>query len=424
MGVLTLVTRLPLLVRGICCSFFPMGDSTGSSPQLSDVRPQMGDPQRTHGHSGSLKITTVPLDGTNYLEWSRAAQHVIRSHQLFGYIDGTVKEPPKTDVTWKRWDSENSLVVSWLLHSMSPKVYRSYMLLDSAYDIWTRAKDTYSQVGSSTQVYELTRRILELRQGSLSVSAYFSEFERLYQELDFFEQFSASCTEDAVKLQEKENRYRLHVFLMGLNMESDTVRTHILHRSPLPSLREAFSMVLGDDDRRRTLSVSMPTTDRSAFASVGSTSRGSSGNSGHIPTCDHCGRRGHSRDSCYKLHPHLIPPGSTRGRGRGRASGRGGARPSGTRFQDAAYSTEFQEDHQGQPSSHLTTSELDALRRLLQSQSGPFQSETSTSFATATMPAAHSAATSSSEWIIDSGATDHMTGSPTGTGYEAVHWQW
>ncbi|KAK8926353.1 hypothetical protein KSP39_PZI018002 [Platanthera zijinensis] len=148
---------------------------------------------------------------------------------------------------------------------MSPQVYQSYMLLDSAYDIWTRARDTYSQAGSSMQVYELTRRVLELRQGTMPVAAYYSEFERLYQELNFFNTFTAACTTDAVALQKDKDLFRVHVFLMGLNMELDVVRLHVLHREPLPLLREAFSMLLSDENRRRTLG---PTTDHSALAGI------------------------------------------------------------------------------------------------------------------------------------------------------------
>ncbi|KAK8953762.1 hypothetical protein KSP39_PZI001773 [Platanthera zijinensis] len=242
------------------------GALSGISAPLTDAHAVSTiDPPRSYGPSVLLKITTVALDGTNYLKWSRAAQHAIRSHQLYGLIDGTTTEPPHTDFSWRKWDADNSLVVSWLLHSMSPQVYHSYMLLDSAYDIWIRARDTYFQAGSSMQVYELTRRVLELKKGTMTVAAYYSEFERLYQELDFFNTFTAACTADAKDLQKDKDRFRVHVFLMGLNMEFDVVRQHVLHREPLPSFREAFGMPLSDENHRHTLG---STTDHSALAGI------------------------------------------------------------------------------------------------------------------------------------------------------------
>ncbi|KAK8951032.1 hypothetical protein KSP39_PZI004596 [Platanthera zijinensis] len=374
------------------------GTLPGISPPLSSGHTSLTvDPPRSHGSSGSLKITTVALDGTNYLEWSRAAQHAIRSHQLYGLIDGTTMEPPRADPSWKKWDADNSLVVSWLLHSMSPQVYRSYMLLDSAYDIWSRARDTYSQAGSSMQIYELTRRVLELKQGTMTVAAYYSEFERLYQELDFFNTFTAACTADAIALQRDKDRFRIHVFLMGLNMEFDAVRLHVLHREPLPSLREAFGMLLSDENRRRTLG---PTTDHSALAGI---------SRGPPPVCSHCGKKGHIKDSCFRLHPHLAPAG--RGSGtRGRGGHRGGGRFSGDRFQSSAHSTEVLEE----PAGGLSVAELEAFRRMLRSHTESTPVASHAAVATSGLTSAHAVSSTPSEWIIDSGATDHMTGSASG----------
>ncbi|KAK8951871.1 hypothetical protein KSP39_PZI004884 [Platanthera zijinensis] len=372
------------------------GALPGSTALQSDtLHSPSGDPPRSHGQS--LKITTVALDGTNYLEWSRAAQHAIRSHQLYGLIDGTLVEPSRTDPSWRKWDADNSLVVSWLLHSMSPQVYQSYMLLDSAYDIWTRARDTYSQAGSSMQIYELTRRVLELRQGTQLVASYYSEFERLYQELDFFSTFTAACTPDVVALQKDKDRFRVHVFLMGLNMEFDAVRLHVLHREPLPSLREAFSMLLSDENRRRSLS---PSTDHSALAVFSRRPP---------PVCSHCGKTGHIKDSCFRLHPHLAPTG--RGSGtRGRGGYRGGGRSSGDRPQSSAHSTEVLGDTTG----GLSVAELEAFRHMLRSRTDSAPASSHAAVATSGLSTAHAVSSTPSEWIIDSGATDHMTGSASG----------
>ncbi|KAK8938674.1 hypothetical protein KSP39_PZI011284 [Platanthera zijinensis] len=348
------------------------GTLPGISPPLSSGHTSLTvNPPESHGSSGSLKITTVALDGTNYLEWSRAAQHAIRSHQLYGLIDGTTMEPPRADPSWKKWDADNSLVVSWLLHSMSPQVYRSYMLLDSAYDIWSRARDTYSQAGSSMQIYELTRRVLELKQGTMTVAAYYSEFERLYQELDFFNTFTAACTADAIALQRDKDRFRIHVFLMGLNMEFDAVRLHVLHREPLPSLREAFGMLLSDENRRRTLG---PTTDHSALAGI---------SRGPLLFAVTVGRKVTSKtpvfDYIHTLHQPVVVLVLVVG-------------------VDIVVVVVF-----------LVTV-FSLLRTLLR----VYPVASHAAVATSGLTSAHAVSSTPSEWIIDSGATDHMTGSASG----------
>ncbi|KAK8919348.1 putative folate-biopterin transporter 2 [Platanthera zijinensis] len=206
---------------------------------------------------------------------------------------------------------------------------------------------------SSTQIYELTRHVLELKQGTLTVSAYYSEFERLYQELEYFNIFTAACTAVAQALQKDKNRFRVHVFLMGLNMEFEAVRLHVLHREILSSLREAFSMLLIDENCRRSLGSS---TDHSALAGI---------SRGPPSVCSHCGKKDHTKDVCFRLHPHLAPP----GRGstaRGIGGHRDGGRPTG-------------------------------------------------------LSSAHGVSSSPSEWIIDSGATNHMTDSASGfTSYTSL----
>lgn len=77
----------------------------------------------------SLQITTVKLDGSNYLAWSRSALLSIKSRGMVDYLTGKRKEPDISDPAYAKWDSENSLVMSWLIHSMQPEIGNAYFLL-------------------------------------------------------------------------------------------------------------------------------------------------------------------------------------------------------------------------------------------------------------------------------------------------------
>lgn len=79
--------------------------------------------------------------------------------------------------------SENSLVMSWLKHSMQPHIVRGYLLLDSAWKIKNAANQTYSQLGNDAQVYELRKKVHETKQGEMTVAQDFSELNSLWQEL-------------------------------------------------------------------------------------------------------------------------------------------------------------------------------------------------------------------------------------------------
>uniref|UniRef100_A0A5B6Z4H0 Retrotransposon Copia-like N-terminal domain-containing protein n=1 Tax=Davidia involucrata TaxID=16924 RepID=A0A5B6Z4H0_DAVIN len=100
------------------------------------------------GDNPSLQISSVKLDGTNYLAWSRSFLLGVKACGLSAYLTGDAKKPKVTDVTHNQWLSDNSLVMSWLLNSMQPHIGYGYLFLDTASAIWMAATQTYSQVGN------------------------------------------------------------------------------------------------------------------------------------------------------------------------------------------------------------------------------------------------------------------------------------
>jgi hypothetical protein len=51
------------------------------------------------GENPTLQITTVKLDGLNYLAWSPSALLSIKSRGKMGYLNGRIKEPQLDDPT-------------------------------------------------------------------------------------------------------------------------------------------------------------------------------------------------------------------------------------------------------------------------------------------------------------------------------------
>ena len=62
-----------------------------------------------------------------------------------GYLLGTIKAPKIKDPLNETWDSENSLVMSWLFNSMKPEIGKPYICLPTAKDIWDVVVKTYSK---------------------------------------------------------------------------------------------------------------------------------------------------------------------------------------------------------------------------------------------------------------------------------------
>ena len=75
----------------------------------------------------TLQITAHKLNGKNFLRWSRSVQMVIRGKGRMGYLNGTVKKPAEDDPTFPMWDTQNSMVMAWLIHSMEEKIREAYL---------------------------------------------------------------------------------------------------------------------------------------------------------------------------------------------------------------------------------------------------------------------------------------------------------
>ncbi|XP_074302927.1 uncharacterized protein LOC141637261 [Silene latifolia] len=113
------------------------------------------------------------------------------------------------------------------------------------------------------------------------------------------------------KIIERENTAKLIQFLMGLNGGYDTVRSQILSMDPLPSINKALGF-LQNIERQKQITESVNTmNEASAYAShTIQEHKKTAGYSGNPPVsdkfCDHCEKSGHTRATCFGLNkcPH------------------------------------------------------------------------------------------------------------------------
>ncbi|GFY96782.1 hypothetical protein Acr_11g0010880 [Actinidia rufa] len=197
----------------------------------------------------------------------------------------------------------------------------------------------------------------------LSVADYFGFLQSHWEELAQYEPLSDFLATAATIVSQ-----HIYQFLMGLKSEYESLRIQILNTSRLPALYEAFAIIDGDEHRcliQASPSISpgpTPIADQMAFAASGLGSRSSGGR----PIYSYRGDTGHIREQCFKLHPEL----------RGKTCKR---------------------KWKGPP---RTTTVVDT-------------SPGSTVTLATSTPTVFDAKTSHPTWILDSGANDHITGTPS-----------
>src|SRR3954464_5847973 len=109
--------------------------------------------------------------------------------------------------------------MSLLFNSLDSSLVGFYILYDTAAQIWSAIKQTYSQSNNYAEIFSIQQKLLALKQGDLTVVAYINAITSEWKKLDFYDLFTTSFAADNIKFKEQIDMERLYKFLDGLNPE-------------------------------------------------------------------------------------------------------------------------------------------------------------------------------------------------------------
>ncbi|KAL0445015.1 UNVERIFIED_CONTAM: Retrovirus-related Pol polyprotein from transposon RE1 [Sesamum latifolium] len=199
------------------------------------------------------------------------------------------------------------MVVSWLLNSISKDIAEAFLYTTSARDLWKELKARFGE-GNSPMLYEIQREIASLTQGEMTISGYYTKLKKLWDELAHFTTLPKCSCGASKALSDLNASNHLMQFLMGLGDVYDHVRNQVLLIDPLPSVGKAYSMVLRVEKQREVQASLLH--DGAMSANLNTTWKQEANGAvprrqGAVDTrsqyCDHCKRTGHTRESCFKL---------------------------------------------------------------------------------------------------------------------------
>ncbi|XP_042035460.1 uncharacterized protein LOC121781795 [Salvia splendens] len=384
-----------------------------------------------------INLVQQQLTGSNYAAWSRAFSTALLAKNKLVFVDGSILRPARDDLLYQPWIRCNSMVISWLRNSVSSQICSSIMYLDDAYAIWFDLKERFS-IADSARIYQLRQQLMTLSQGSSDVTSYFTNLRILWDEYRNSQPTSwctcTRCTCDSASKwnQHQENECTMQ-FLIGLNASFSQLRSHILSMIPLPSLSKVFSLVI-QEERQRSIDgnntssfapTRAPVTSELPFANAAS----SFGRGYNKFLCSHCGRTNHPVEKCFLLHG--FPPGFGRGKGKYPPAAGGFAKPpqnsgfAGNQNAHQQRSINFVEEPADLPSldqyqqliSLLQSHKLQTLSSSAATPAtvSPAQPSTQASsnfsgtvFFSPSINSISSSCSSSSTWILDTGATHHV----------------
>ncbi|KAL8128501.1 hypothetical protein V2J09_017656 [Rumex salicifolius] len=301
----------------------PIVDSQQISPTPAVV--DVNDPLWLH-HSerSNYVLSTQLLNDNNYYKWRRASEISLKAKSKMAFVSGAVSKSALDSPIFPQWERCNSMVTSWFFHSVEKDIAESLLYFDTTAEIWADLQVRFGSPNSS-RIFQVQKELFTVSQGNISVSSYYTNFRRLWDEFVVLVELPrcASCdTVGAVP----PLLFTLQVvqFLVGLNDVYASVRTNILLRKPMPSLGEVYNLVLQDEQHRGLHSISPLSSNstvlnashkpsygsgRGHVSGPSSGGRGSSSRGGARGAdrrshffCDHCKMPGHTMDRSYKLH--------------------------------------------------------------------------------------------------------------------------
>ena len=240
-------------------------------------------------------ITSEKLVGSeNYLSWSASVELWFMGQ---GYEDHLVTQEadiPEVDrVQWRKIDAQ---LCSVLWQSVDPRILLHLQAYKTCFKFWTQAKGLYTN--DIQRLYKVASAIVHLSQQDLDLSTYIGQIASLK------EQFLTvmPLTPDVGAQQTQLDKFFMVLTLIGLRPDLEPIRDQILGSSSVPSLDDVFARLLRISSTQTLPSDSA--SDSSVLVSQTTSQGGRSGTRGRgqRPHCTYCNKLGHTRDRCYQLH--------------------------------------------------------------------------------------------------------------------------
>ncbi|XP_078427746.1 uncharacterized protein LOC144700188 [Wolffia australiana] len=255
----------------------------------------------------------VKFDGGNMFEWSKMVTLTLYGCQLGDHL--TDDPRAASDPEYKKWRAEESLILSWMLRSMTPEMRRDFLYCDTVKEMWDDIQKYSEEQSHDWRIYELNVQATQARQGTDNVLQYSSKLKAVWREIDYlWPTHNPQSVERQYILKQ-----RLFTFLMGLNPTYESVRSQLLHREKLPSLEEAIGAIRQAESRLR-VAPDPQTQNSAAFLSrkpeakaapntswptrpppPNSTASPEGEDSRDALFCAYCKRRRHTKENCWKL---------------------------------------------------------------------------------------------------------------------------
>jgi gag-polypeptide of LTR copia-type len=124
-------------------------ESTGTSINTNTITST----RETIDINTSLRLTSMLLNGKNYQSRAKPTQISLRGKGKIGYIDGT-RQKQTTAREAEEWEVQDSIILSWLLHSMEPDISEQLVhRAETSHEMWSCLKRRFGKTDNYAHIF-------------------------------------------------------------------------------------------------------------------------------------------------------------------------------------------------------------------------------------------------------------------------------
>lgn len=363
----------------------------------------------------SIQIDKLQNSG-DYRPWRRTMEINLSSKRKLGFVNGTVPLPTDDEQKAEMWETCNNMVIAWLTGNVSPTIRKSIMYMTTAKEIWLNLEKRFS-ITNGSRKYKLNKELYEIRQNNMPINDYYTLMKSLWEEVDCMNILpivtnpTAEVTKLLAAIELYKEESRLFQFLNGVDEIYSSQRSQLLLMTPLPNVEMACSSLMQEEAQRQLLHSDR--TDDSISAMYGKASQPKA-NPDRFVVCTACGKRGHNGEKCWKVvgFPTRHTSNPTNPYHKSKNKKPQTQKPNQNKLAAAVETTPTNSNSNFSPQQlQLQIQQLTQLLPQLQAASQFTLNSDETFDHFSGMITCFQAITNTTDWIIDSGASDHMTSS-------------
>ena len=249
---------------------------------------------------------------SNYRAWRSYVQPMLDAKDLWQYADPddlasrepiATEEDAGSDKLKKEWSKGNKIARAWLISTLAPNIALMVSNYSTARQVWTFLDSQYEPEGMA-QEYSAWQKFRDVHYDGKELPKFLEDYRLAVNDLET----------SHVQLEERIKVYNLIACVapyfesFAANKREQFRQMRRKDKDKLPTLEDVMSDLL-DEYRAQDEHLGASNTVAVARQRVTRISAGQDGREvvGGRVACPQCGKMGHGPDRCWQLHPELRP---------------------------------------------------------------------------------------------------------------------